>query len=109
MDVHVKRAVTSALRLRGIDVLTAQADGATRLSDPELLDRATAAGRVLFTQDEDFLTEAARRRKLNLPFATILYAHQSSITVRDCVESIELFCRTALEEERRNLVLFLPF
>jgi len=27
MDVHVRRAVTAALRLRSIDVLTAQEDG----------------------------------------------------------------------------------
>ena len=61
-DVHVKRAVTNGLRLRGVDVLTAQEDGTARLSDPDLLDRATALGRVVFTQDEDFLAEAARRQ-----------------------------------------------
>ena len=31
MDVHVARAVTMALRLRGIDVLSAQEDGAAEL------------------------------------------------------------------------------
>src|SRR5207302_1334872 len=30
MDVHVPRAITEGLRLRGIDVVTAQEDGATR-------------------------------------------------------------------------------
>jgi hypothetical protein len=33
MDVHVPRAVTLALRLRGIDVLTAQDDTADQLDD----------------------------------------------------------------------------
>jgi hypothetical protein len=47
MDVHVPAAVTQALRLRGVDVLTAQEDNARRLLDDELLDRATALGRVL--------------------------------------------------------------
>lgn len=61
MDVHVPRAITEGLRLRGIDVLTAQQDGATRLSDPELLDRATALGRILSTQDGDLLQETNRR------------------------------------------------
>ena len=55
MDVHVRRAITEGVRLRGVDVFTAQEDGATRLSDAELLDRATALGRVLFSQDEDLL------------------------------------------------------
>jgi len=51
MDVHVPRSITVGLRLRGRDVLTAQEDGAARLQDPELLDRAAELGRVLFTQD----------------------------------------------------------
>jgi hypothetical protein len=33
MDVHVRRAVTAALRLRSIDVLTAQEDGSAELAD----------------------------------------------------------------------------
>ena len=61
MDVHVRRAVTAGLRLRGIDVLTAQEDGTGELPDPELLDRATELGCVLFTQDDDLLREAKRR------------------------------------------------
>lgn len=58
MDVHVRRAVTEGLRLRGVDVLTAQEDGTRRLADPLLLDRANELGRVLFTQDDDLLREA---------------------------------------------------
>jgi len=53
MDVPVPNAITHGLILRGVDVLTAQADGTTRLEDPALLDRATELGRVLFTEDED--------------------------------------------------------
>jgi hypothetical protein len=47
MDVHVRRAVTAALRMRSIDVLTAQEDGAAELDDDPLLQRATDLGRVL--------------------------------------------------------------
>jgi hypothetical protein len=41
MDVHVPRAVTTELRLRSIDVLTAQEDGAAQMDDRALLKRAT--------------------------------------------------------------------
>ncbi|MGH9432611.1 MAG: DUF5615 family PIN-like protein [Terriglobia bacterium] len=44
MDVHVPFAITAELRLRGVDVLTAQEDKAGQLKDPELLDRATDFG-----------------------------------------------------------------
>lgn len=40
MDVHVHRAMTEGLRLRGVDVLRAQEDGADEFEDDELLDRA---------------------------------------------------------------------
>ena len=55
--------ILSRLRLRGLDVLTAQEDGAATMDDPVLLDRAIALGRVVFTQDEDFLREADRERR----------------------------------------------
>ena len=44
-DVHVRRAVGVALRVRGVDMLTAQTDGAAELEDSELLDRASSLGR----------------------------------------------------------------
>jgi predicted nuclease of predicted toxin-antitoxin system len=60
MDAHVPRAITLGLRLRTVDVLTAQEDGSETLSDSELLNRATQLNRVLFTFDDDLLVEAAR-------------------------------------------------
>ena len=47
-DVHVRRAVTVGLRIRGVDVLTAQEDAAGHLDDVALLNRASELGRLLF-------------------------------------------------------------
>ena len=41
MDAHVPLAITEQLRMRDVDVFTAQTDNATRLEDSPLLDRAT--------------------------------------------------------------------
>jgi hypothetical protein len=68
MDVHVRRAVTSALRLRSVDVLTAQEDGAAELDDDSLLQRATELGRVLVSPDEDLLREGAHRLRNGAAF-----------------------------------------
>ena len=76
MDVHIRRAVTAALRLRCIDVLTAQEDGAADWDDGLLLERATKLGRVLVSQDEDLLREGARRLREHKDFSGIIYAHQ---------------------------------
>jgi hypothetical protein len=46
------------------------------LKDPELLDRAQTLKRVLFTQDDDLLSEAVRRQRENVPFYGVIYAHQ---------------------------------
>jgi len=76
MDQHVPRALTEGLRLRGVDVMTAYEDGASQMEDSELLDRATELGRVLFTQDDDLLVEAAVRQRKGNPFRGVIYAHQ---------------------------------
>lgn len=71
MDHQVPIAITNGLRLRGIDVLTAYEDGAHELADPDLLDRAGAYRRVLFTRDDDFLVEASPDCKTGFPFMTL--------------------------------------
>ena len=61
MDAHVPRSVTVGLRMRGIDVLTAQEDGtADWRDDSHLLERAGELRRVLVSQDADLLREYAR-------------------------------------------------
>jgi hypothetical protein len=47
MDVHVPEAITDQLRQRQIDVLTAIEDSADRLPDDDLLQRASALGRLI--------------------------------------------------------------
>ncbi|MCX7824141.1 MAG: DUF5615 family PIN-like protein [Verrucomicrobiae bacterium] len=108
MDVHVRKPVTTGLRLRGVEVLTAQEDGAERLDDPELLDRALALGRVLFTQDDDLLAEAAARQRKGLAFAGVVYAHQQHITVGQTIEDLELLAKVCEPKELANRVVFLP-
>ena len=108
MDVHVPYPVTSALLTRGVDVLTAQWDDTARWSDPALLDRASALGRVLVTQDEDLLIEAARRQRAGQEFAGVIYAHQQSVTVAKFIDDLELFSRALEPWEMVNRLEFLP-
>lgn len=108
MDVHVRRPVTSALRVRNVDVLTSQEDGTSRWDDDKLLDRARELGRVLFTQDDDLLEEGCLRQRSDTPFAGIIYAHQQNITVRRTIDDLELIAKVCQPEELENRVLFLP-
>jgi predicted nuclease of predicted toxin-antitoxin system len=108
MDVHVPYAITAELRLRGIDVLTAQEDGSSELDDRQLLDRAGELKRLLVTQDVGFLREAARRRAQNKPFGGIVYASQLGITIGECVRDLELIARASQIEEWLQSVQYLP-
>jgi predicted nuclease of predicted toxin-antitoxin system len=93
VDVHVPRAVTTELRLRKIDVLTAQEDGMAQLDDENLLRRATELGRILVSQDQDLLREEARRQQENGDFSGIVYGHQLRVTIGQMVEDLELIAR----------------
>ncbi len=91
MDVHVPLAITEGLRRRSVDVLRAQEDGTERLEDADLLDRASALHRVLFTQDDDFLAECAKRQANSIPFPGVIYdlCHQMRTTIGQCVQDLE--------------------
>ncbi|HEV7377748.1 MAG TPA: DUF5615 family PIN-like protein [Pyrinomonadaceae bacterium] len=108
MDVHVRRAVSTGLRLRGVDILTAQEDRAGEIDDSRLLDRATELGRILFTQDDDLLKEAARRQEIGERFAGVIYGHQLNVTVGQCIEDLELITQATKSEEWANQVIYLP-
>jgi len=108
LDVHVRRSVTDGLRSRGVDELTAQEDRAGELDDPQLLSRATSLGRVLFTQDDDLLREAAGRQQRGEAFAGVIYAHQLNVTVGQCVDDLELIAQVSEPEEWSNRLTYLP-
>ena len=108
MDQHVPRAVTVGLRQREVDVLTAFEDGTSEVDDAVLLNRATALGRALFTQDDDLLVEAARRQAEDIAFAGIIYAHQQRVTVGMCVEQLELIAKALEFDELESRVIYLP-
>jgi uncharacterized protein with PIN domain len=108
MDVHVRRAVTDGLRLLKVDVLTAQDDEAAELDDPELLDRTTELGRILFSQDDDLLREAKRRHKSGELFSGVIYAHQLNITIGQCIYDLELIAKASEPEEWINCTGYLP-
>ncbi len=108
MNQHVPRAITVGLRLRGVDVITAYEDGASTMDDSELLDRAAELNRVLFTQDDDLLAEAAWRQREGIPFHGVIYAHQLRASIGTCVHDLEIIAKAGEPEDLINGVVFLP-
>jgi len=108
MDVHVPAAISAGLRRRGIDVLTSQEDGTTRLPDERLLERATSLGRILFSQDEDLLRVTTEWQSKGVSFHGVIYAHQMSAGIGRLVLDLELVLSCCTEEELANRVFHIP-
>jgi hypothetical protein len=108
MDVHVPFPITRGLRHRGVTVLTSQEDGTTQLADPDLLDRATVLGHLLFTQDQDFLVEAAMRQQTGQPFAGVAFSAQKALSIGKCNDELEFLAKVADLSDVMNQVFYLP-
>jgi hypothetical protein len=108
MDVHVNAAITAGLRRREIEVITAQDDGSSRFEDSKLIDRATALGYVLFSQDEDFLAIVRQRQSSSVFFAGLIYGHQLAATVGKYVLDLEVVCKVLEPQDMVNRIEYLP-
>ena len=107
-DHHVPRAIAIGVRQLGIDVLTTEADGTADRDDEFLLQRATDLGRVVFTQDRDFLALAAAWQRSRREFTGMVYAHQLRVTIGGAIHDLALIALLMSPDDMRNRVEFLP-
>ena len=87
-DVHIDKAIHDQLRLRSVDVLRAQDDGATERKDEELLQRATELTRLIFTQDFRFKGLAENWQRDGKTFSGLLFGNQLGVTVGAYVKDL---------------------
>lgn len=114
MDEHVPRPITIGLRIRGVDVLTAQEDGRAGMDDALLLQRATELGRVMFSFDSDMLRLATQRQRAlqqtaeQQSFEGLVFAHPTRISVGECIRELEAIARTGDRPDLLNQIIYLP-
>jgi hypothetical protein len=101
-DEHVSKAVIRGLRQRGADVLTAREAGMLTATDEEHLQRALNEGRVIFTQDDDFL----RLHSAGADHAGIAYAPQGT-SIGDVIRGLMLIAQALDADETRGHVEYL--
>lgn len=107
-DENVEGQIVRGLRARGLDVLTAEEDGRDETPDPEVLDRAGELGRIVFSRDQDFLREAARRQREGEAFVGVIYAHKQRVSIGQCLDDLQLLAEVGSPDDFRNTVYFLP-
>lgn len=103
LDEHISSALANALRHRGIDVTTTTEAGLVGAADQDHLTFATAARRVIVTQDIDFL----RLHAAGAPHAGIAYCHPQSRSVGEMLRRLLLIHGTLSPEDMKNRVEYL--
>jgi hypothetical protein len=109
MDEHVPSAITDGLRGRGIEVHTVLEEGQSETPDPEIMDRATANGWVVFTNDKDFLTVASRRIDDGEPFSGVVKWRSDRWLIGPAVADLELIAHIYQPDDMSNRIEFIPF
>lgn len=108
MDVHVPAAITEGLRRRRLDILTSQEDGTREFDDERLLQRVLESGRLLFTQDADFLIIATIWQQAARKFPGIIFSSQDQTAIGRTVDELELVLSCYEADEVENRIIFLP-
>lgn len=103
LDENVSNAVAFGLRYRGIDVTTSSEQGLISASDEIQLELAVSEGRVIFTQDTDFL----RINQASVNHLGIVYCPQQTKSIGQIIQGLILIWELLDSEEMLNRVEFL--
>src|SRR5262249_32511986 len=103
LDEHVDPAIAAGLRRHGIDVTTTADAGLLHAPDEDHVAYGIAHGRVLFTQDKDFL----RIHAAGVPHAGITYCRQNTRTIGEIIDFLVLIWEVLEPHEMENRVEFI--
>ena len=103
LDENVSAAVAEGLRRRAIDVMTAGEAGLLGASDIAHLEHCRATGRILFTQDSDFLILAAS----GISHRGIVFCANGTRSIRQMIESLILLDACLSEADMNNHIEYI--
>jgi predicted nuclease of predicted toxin-antitoxin system len=86
LDENCSRAIAGGLRRRGVDVTTTPEIGLMGATDEQQTAYGLTEGRVLFTQDQDFLQLGAA----GVPHAGIAYCIKDTKSIGEIIQSLVL-------------------
>ena len=98
LDENLSPEIGNRLQAEGIDIIR----GALGADDPEHLQRASGMGRIVCTEDDDFLALAASVNE----HGGIIKGEQEKHSIGDWVRYLRLVHAACTAEELRNTVSF---
>jgi Domain of unknown function (DUF5615) len=103
LDEHCDPAIAVGLRLHGVEVTTTPEAGLLHAWDEEHIAYGVVSGRVIFTQDQDFLRLHAAGRE----HRGIAFCFQQSRSIGQIIASLLLIWEVYEPQEMANRVEFL--
>jgi predicted nuclease of predicted toxin-antitoxin system len=103
LDEHVDPAIAAGLCLHRVDVTTTRDAGLLRAHDTEHVAYALQSGRVIFTQDEDFL----RLHSAGIEHCGIVFSAQQTRSIGQIIAGLLLIWEVYEPEEMVKRVEFL--
>jgi hypothetical protein len=106
-DIHIHSAITAGLLRNGMDVVRAQDRGQCGADDLTLLETATAEGRLILTNDKDFLRIHAAWQAAGKTHAGIVYWRQNSIPIGEAIRRILDYANGTAPADAATIVRYL--
>lgn len=103
LDEHIPRAIADGLRRLAIDVTTTADARLLGSDDAAQIAYGLADGRVIFTQDDDFLVLAAAGNQ----HAGLVYCRQQTRSIGQIIRALELIWLVCEPDEMTNRVEFI--
>ena len=102
-DEHIPYPVIQGLGRRGVDVTTAQQLGMRGALDRVILQTARQQGRVIYTNDTDFL----RHHASGVDHSGIIYHHMLDYSIGEAIRRVAVACEVMSTEDMIGRVEFL--
>jgi hypothetical protein len=106
-DQHVSRHVAHGVLRRGIDVLSTQEEGAERAPDEQVFAQAVALGRVMVTEDSDYVAIANRWLAEGRHFPGLVKV-TGQRNIGRLIEDLHLVATCYSEEEVADQIVYIP-
>src|SRR5436305_10461678 len=103
-DSHLKGPIVRGLIRRGMDVVRAQDCGLCGQADDVILAAATSEGRLMLTNDQDYLVLAAAWRAVGRDHAGIVYWHQDKYPIGEAIKRILDYAQNTSPAAAANVV-----
>ena len=103
LDENCHRAIAEGLRRRGVDVTTTPEAELLQATDGEQVAYSLREGRVLFTQDRDFL----RLHAAGVPHAGIAYCEKDRKSIGTLIQGLILIWELLEPPDMANRVEYL--